>query len=146
MLHPRAFGDRIGHRHGAGIGQRRAQRIGVGGFAQQVDAQIGADRPRVDPGDLHRDVGVLGVGEAVAAPADVAGRGAEQRQQAALHRALVKLDPITDAEAADHVEQLLKRRPLGVEQQLIAGVQDPKVAQHLALRGEERRVAAISGD
>ena len=33
---------------------------------------------------------------------------------------------------------------LGVEQQLVAGVEDPQVAQHLALGGEERRVAALA--
>ncbi len=69
----------------------------------------------------------------------------EQRQQAALHGALVELDVVTDAETADHVEQLLQRHPFGVEQQLVAGVEDPQVAEHLSLRGEERRVAAVSG-
>ena len=44
--------------------------------------------------------------------------GPDQREQAALERALVQLDVVADLEAADHVEQRLQRDALGVEQQL----------------------------
>ena len=46
--------------------------------------------------------------------------------------------------AADHVEELLQRHPLAVEQQLVAEVEDPHVAEHLALVGEEGGVAAVA--
>jgi hypothetical protein len=67
---------------------------------------------------------------------------ADQRQQASLERALVKLRVEADREAADHVEQALQRQALRVEQQLVAGVEDPEIAEHLAFRGQERGVAA----
>jgi len=86
---------------------------------------------------------VLGLRE-VARTRDRGRVGADQRKQAALERALVQLDGVADAEAPDHVEQLLQRHAFGVEQQLIAGVEDPQVPEHLALRGEEGRVAALA--
>ena len=96
---------------------------------------------------------------------DRVGLRADQRQQAALERALVQLDPIADLEAADHVEQRLQGHALGVEQQfrwgravarrgwrlrrdlpgLLADGQDPQVAEHLALVRQERRVATLAG-
>jgi len=78
----------------------------------------------------------------------------------------VQLDVVADAEAADHVEQLLERDPLCIEQQLddscvarsgeagcragdrhetVVGGEDPQVAEHLALRRQERGVAAAAG-
>ena len=41
----------------------------------------------------------------------------------------------------DHVEQLLQRDPLAVDQQLVPEVEDPQIAEHLALVGEEGGVA-----
>ena len=70
--------------------------------------------------------------------------GSDQRQQSTLKRALVQLDLVADPEAADHVEQLLQRDALGIEQQLVAGVEDAQVAEHLALRSEKRGVAAVA--
>jgi hypothetical protein len=87
---------------------------------------------------------VLG-GAEVLHPRDLVGLGSDQRQQPAFDRALVQLHVVAEAEAADHVEQLLQRHPLGIEQQLVAGVEDPDVAEHLALGGEERRKAAPPG-
>jgi hypothetical protein len=72
--------------------------------------------------------------------------GPDQRQQPGLERALVQLDVHPELVAADHVEQPLQGRALGVEQQLVAGVEDPQVALHLALVGQERGVGAGAGD
>jgi hypothetical protein len=69
----------------------------------------------------------------------------DERQQAALERALVQLDPEADGRAADHVEDGLQRGALGVQQQLVAGVEDPEVTEHLALRREQRCVEAGAG-
>ena len=66
----------------------------------------------------------------------------DQRQQAALQRALVQLDVEPELVAPDHVEELLQRDALAVEQQLVAEVEHAQVALHLALVVEERRVAA----
>ena len=63
---------------------------------------------------------------------------------AQLQRALVQLDVAPELVAADHVEELLQRDPLAVEQQLVAEVEDPQVAEHLALVGEEGGVAAVT--
>jgi len=60
---------------------------------------------------------------------------ADQRQQPALERALVQLDVVADPVAADHVEQLLQRRALGVQEKLVAEVEHAQVAEHLALGG-----------
>ena len=89
-------------------------------------------------------VGVLGVRKPVGAR-DGGRPGADQRDQASLHGALVELDGVADAEAPDHVEQPLEGDAFGVEQQLVAGVEDPQVAEHLPLGREERRVAAGAG-
>jgi hypothetical protein len=56
----------------------------------------------------------------------------------------VQLELVAEAEVPDHVEQLLQGDSLGVEQQLIARVENPQVAEHLPLRRQERRVAALS--
>ena len=55
---------------------------------------------------------------------------------------LCSCDVVADLEAADHVEQGLERHALGIEEELVAEVEDAQVAEHLALRCEERRVAA----
>jgi hypothetical protein len=70
---------------------------------------------------------------------------AEQRDQPSLQRALVQLHVVAEAEAADDVEQLLQRDALGVEQDLLAGVEDPHVGEHLALGAQQRRVAPRPG-
>src|SRR6185437_6654694 len=72
------------------------------------------------------------------------GPGAQQREQPALKRALVQLHGVADAEAAHHVEQLLEGDALSVQEDLVAGVENTDIAEHLALGGEERRVAAGS--
>ena len=86
------------------------------------------------------------------APATRARAGADERQQPALHRALVQLDVVADLEAAHEVEERLQRRAVGVEQQLglagavaVLGVEHAQVAEHLALVGQEGRVAAAAG-
>ena len=56
----------------------------------------------------------------------------------------MQLNVVSEAELPDHVEQGLKRDPLGVEQQFICGIEDPQIAEHLALRGQERGVAALT--
>ncbi len=75
---------------------------------------------------------------------ELSGQRADEREQTALQRALVQLDAIAKRVAPDHVEKRLQRHTLGVQQQLIAGVEHPQVAEHLALLREECRVAAAS--
>jgi hypothetical protein len=75
---------------------------------------------------------------------DAARVGADERQQPGLQRALVQLDVAAELEAADHREQVLQRDALAIQQQLVAGVEDPQVAEHLALVRQERRVAAAA--
>ena len=48
------------------------------------------------------------------------------------------------AKAIYALEQRLQREALGVEQPLAGGGEDAQVAQHLALRGQERRVATLA--
>ena len=57
---------------------------------------------------------------------------------------LVKLDLVAHLVPADQVEKLLQRDALCVQQQLPGGVENPQVAEHLALRSQERRVAALA--
>jgi len=71
-------------------------------------------------------VGVLGAEQILHAGGGCGARP-DQRQQPALQRALVQLDAVADAEATDHVEELLQSPALGVEQQLAPGVQDAQV-------------------
>src|SRR6185503_10631463 len=66
----------------------------------------------------------------------------DQREQAELERALVKLGVEADVEAPQRVEQGLQRGALAQEQQFVAGVEYAEVGEHLALGGEQRRVAA----
>ena len=90
----------------------------------------------------------MGRGRGPAAPGHAGHRvrlRSEQREQTGLQRALVQFDGEAEAEPADHVEQLLQGDPFGVEQDLLAGVEDPQVGEHLALRREQRRVAAATG-
>ena len=54
----------------------------------------------------------------------------------------MQLYVVADHSTPDHVEQRLERDPLGVEQELVWSVEDPEVAEQLALWGEERGVAA----
>ncbi len=143
-LDPHAVGRALADRGHAGSGEAGQQCAGVLRVAEQVDAEVGADRPDRDPGDLGGSVGVLGGGE-LSDPAHRGGLRPQQGDEAALHGALVQLDIESDAEAADHVEQLLQRDALGVEQQFLAGVEDAQIPEHLALGGEERGVAAGAG-
>jgi hypothetical protein len=56
----------------------------------------------------------------------------------------VQLDVTPQLEAVDHVEELLQHDALAVEQQLVAEVEDPQVAEHLALVREEGGVTAAA--
>ena len=141
VLDPQAFDRLLGDHDRARLLERRSQRLGGGGFAQQIDADVGADRPRVNSPDRGSSVRVLGRGQ-FGDGGDRRRFRPDQRQQPSLQRPLVQLDRVADAEAADHVEQLLQRHALGVEQQLIVCIEDAQVAEHLALRGQERRVTA----
>ena len=116
------------------------QRPGVVGGAQQVDAQVGADRTHGDSVDLGDEVGMLVLGQAGGLD-DRVGLGAEQRDQSALQGSLVQLQVVAEFETTDHVEEVLERHALGVEQELVAGIEDPQVSEHLALRGQKGRVA-----
>ena len=108
------------------------------GVADDVDADVGGD------GRTPRSTRALSCSSGPTAATRPRARP-DQRQQPALERALVQLDVAAELVAPDHVEQLLQRDPLGVEQQLVAEVEDPQVAEHLALVGEERGVAAVPG-
>ena len=142
-LDPNRLGRGLGHGHRSPPPQRHLQILGDRAVAQQLDADVGADHAGGDPVHLAAAVSVLDLRE-VAHTSDRGRVSADQREQAALERALVELDVVADAEAPDHVEQLLQRDALGVEQQLVTGVEDPQVPEHLALRGQEGRVAALA--
>ena len=64
---------------------------------------------------------MLGTRQSLGA-ADSVGVRPDAARPAPLERAFVQLHVVPDAEPADHVEQLLERDPLGVEQQLLAGI------------------------
>jgi len=113
------------------------------GGAEDVDARVGHDQRDRRAADLGARVGMLG-GRQRACSGDAPRVGPDQRQQAHLERALVQLDVAAELEAPDHVEQLLQRHALGVEQQLVARVEDPQVAEHLPLVGQERGVAPVA--
>jgi len=66
-------------------------------------------------GDLAGAMGVLDGGK-VLGGGDRPRPRPDQRQQPALHGALVQLDVVADLEAPDEVEERLQRRALGVEQ------------------------------
>ena len=53
---------------------------------------------------------------------------ADQREQTPVQRALVQLHAVADLEAADHVEQRLERRALGVEEQFERSPSGPVTA------------------
>ena len=74
--------------------------------------------------DLAGPVGVLVDGHGLGA-GDRARAGADERQQPALHGALVQLDVVADLEAAHEVEERLQRRAVGVEQQRRLGSSAP---------------------
>ena len=74
-----------------------------------------------------------------------AGLGADQREQAALERALVQLGAVADAELRQRVEQGLERDALGVEQQLVLGAQHADLGEQAALVRQQRRVDAGAG-
>ena len=129
---------------GAARGQRGAERVGVVGVAEQVDAEVGADGARRDPVDRDDGVRVLGRTQ-VADPGHRLGLGAQQGEQPPLEGALVQLHRVADAEAAHHVEELLEGDALGVQEDLVSGIEDADVTEHLALGGEKGGVAAASG-
>jgi DNA polymerase-3 subunit epsilon len=144
-LDPQALGGRLGDRHGARRRSSAARTASSSSASNSRSTPTSVRIARTGPASSGGDVAVLPAPGSVAPerPRDGARRPAgRQRQQPALERALVQLDVVAEREAADHVEQLLERHPLGVEQQLGARVEDPQVAEHLALRRQERRVAA----
>jgi hypothetical protein len=122
--------------------QRFAHAIGVGAVADDVDARVGAHQQDIGAGDLRGRVVVLvladSAGELLRARAD-------QRQQAALERALVQLAVEADLEAPQGVEERLEGRSLAEEQQLASGIEHAQVGEHLALVREQRGVAAAAG-
>ena len=128
----------------AGGEQRVAHARGVLGGADDVDPEVGRDEQDRRAAELGAAVGVLGGGQ-VARTGDVAGVRADDRQQPLLERALVQLGVPADRAAAEMVEERLERRALGEQQELVAGVQDAQVAEHLALVRQQRRVAAGAG-
>src|SRR5215207_64275 len=118
------LGVGLGRIDRAGGGERRRDALGVGRSAELAGA-----------------VRVLHLRQVVGAR-DPAGVRADQREQPALDRPLVQLHRAPELEAPDHPEQFLQRDALAVEQQLVARVEDPQVAEHLALVREEGGVAA----
>jgi hypothetical protein len=143
VLDPQALNRGLGDRDRTRIEQPRPQCVGVVRIAEQIKPDVGADRARLNPAEHQREMCVL-VRWELLDPADRNRLGTDERQQSALERSLVQLDRVPQAEPADHVEQGLKRDALGVEQQLIAGIEDPQVAEHLAFRGQKRGVAACA--
>src|SRR5215207_492305 len=135
------LGVGLGRLDRAGGGERRRDALGVGRVAEHVDAEVGGDQPHGRSAELAGAVRVLHLPQVVGAR-DPAGVGADQREQPALDRALVQLHGAPELEAPDHPEQVLQRDALAVEQQLVARVEDPQVAEHLALVREEGGVAA----
>jgi hypothetical protein len=89
-------------------------------------------------------VGVLGRREGVGAR-HAAGLGPDHGEQGALHGALVDLDVASDLEPPEQVEELLEGDALRVEPQEAVAGEHAQVAEHLALVGEERGVAARAG-
>jgi hypothetical protein len=57
----------------------------------------------------------------------------------------VQLGAPADQPAADLVEQRLQRDALGQEQEAVVGGDHPQVAEHAALVGQQRGVAAVAG-
>jgi hypothetical protein len=128
----------------ARVDERRAHCVGVVGRAEDVDAAVGDGEDDRRARQLGARVRMLLAPQALPA-GDAPRLRADQREQRRLERALVQLDVAAELVPADHVEQLLQRRALCVEQQLVAEVEHAQVAEHLALVGEERRVAAAAG-
>src|SRR5437588_1742962 len=116
-----------------------SQSLCTRGVAQQVDSDVGPNRLDRHVSHLQRYVGMLRRWQLGRARHDIC-LGPDQRQQSALERALVQLHVKADAEPSDHVEQLLQRGAFGVEQQLRPAVEDPQIAEHLALRSQKGRV------
>jgi hypothetical protein len=143
VLDPQALCDGLRDRDGTRLFERDAKGIGVVGRAQKVDSDVGPDGARCHGGDVDHPVRVLGRRE-LAEVGDRPGLEADQRYQPALERALVQLHVVADAEPPDHVEQLLERDALGVEQQLVSGIEHAEVSKHLALWGQERCIAALA--
>ncbi len=144
VLDAHDLGGVLGYGRGAPFAQRLYELVRVGGVADEVDAGVGPRCDRRDARDLHGRVGVFHLPQ-ILGLGDAGGVGADQRQQPALDRALVQLQVIADPEPADHVEQGLQRDALGVEQQLLADVEHAQIAEHVALVGEERGIAAGPG-
>jgi len=139
------LGGGLVDRHGAGVDEVVADALGVVALAEDVHADVRADQPHLGAADDAGLVGVLG-------PVDLAGQrsrtGADQRQQAALERALVQLAVEADLEAPQRVEQRLQRGALAEQQQLRGGradLQHAQVGEHLALVRQQRRVAPLAG-
>ena len=65
MLDADALGGRIGDVEGARVEERAAELVGPGRLAQEVDPQIGADRPRGDATDLELHIRRIGLQEIV---------------------------------------------------------------------------------
>jgi len=118
----------------------------LGGAAEDVDAQVGRDRARRHAAELDLDVHVL-LGREPGHAGDGAGGRPDQGEQGLLHRPLVQRGLPADRRPAQLVEERLERDPLAVEVELgslAADPQHPQVAEHLALVGQQRGVAAVA--
>ncbi len=124
--------------------QRGAHALGVRGVAEHVDPRVGRDQAHGRPADLPGGVRVL-LGGQLRCPGELARPRPEQRQLAALERALVQVGAEADEAVAQRVEDRLERDALHVQQQLVPGVQDPQLAEHLALRRQHGRKLARPG-
>ena len=119
--------------------QRVARRASVSSASQSTSTptSVATSRTR-PPASSPAALACSGPGSS-SAPATARARGPTATAAPRCDRALVQLDVVADLEAADHVEERLQRDALGVEQQLVAAVEDAQVAEHLALVGEEAR-------
>jgi hypothetical protein len=105
VLDPQDLGGALVDREGTGSQERLAHAVGVRAVADDVDAGIRAHEQHRGAADLSRRVVVL-VGADLAA--ELLRARADQRQQAALERALVQLAVEADLEAAQGVEERLE--------------------------------------
>jgi hypothetical protein len=142
VLDPQDLGGALVDREGTGSQERLAHAVGVGAVADDVDAGIRAHEQHRGAADLSRRVVVL-VGADLAA--ELLRARADQRQQAALERALVQLAVEADLEAAQGVEERLEGGALAEQEKLASGIEDSQVGEHLALVRQQRGVTALPG-
>ncbi len=137
----------VGRRDSERDEHRRHRRTILRG-GDHVDAEHRPDQPDGDRAEHRGDV-IVGV---LAERRGQRGRHprADHAVQALLERALVHLGGEADQVAAEVVEQRLQPAALAEQQQLgavalVVDREDPQVADDLALRRQQRRVAAVTG-